>query len=226
MTQPQLYEHAMRFLRETDGLLPAEGNSELFFRAWQRVSMSLQKLLRERIPEMALRDLRKAQDRDVGRSLVVYSAARVYYGRPCTEFTYDVADPRTLEHALRLCGRGTLLALAPLEKRLDEAGERLLARRYAPAWYQDVIAAVRHKPRLLLKLIACESKVIDAVIVLGTVRTPSAAKRYAVAAGAALRHICETDMSELAIPVLDDASLVLSTRASAPLAIDQSALAS
>src|ERR1051325_59524 len=147
MDQPELYQRALRFLDQTTGCTPAENNREIFFRTWQGVSLALQKLLRARIPELAFRDLERLQDRNVGRSLVVYSASRLYYGKPCTEFTYDVAEPRTLEQALRLTGKATIATLGPLERRLDCAGQRALARRYSPVWYQDVIQAVRARPK-------------------------------------------------------------------------------
>ncbi|HEV8144765.1 MAG TPA: hypothetical protein VGP79_00210, partial [Bryobacteraceae bacterium] len=150
-----------------------------FFLTWQGVSMGLQSAMRHWIPELAYRDIARFEDRDAARTMIVYEACRPSFGRPRTEFTYDVADSITVEAALRMTGHATQRVLARIEKRLDEADRRDLARRYSPVWNQDMIAAVRRRPRGFLALIGKEARVIDAVIHLGASRTPAASKRIA-----------------------------------------------
>src|SRR6185437_10246471 len=138
-----------------------------YFRTWQRVSVVLQKAMRRWIPEIYFRDLARFEDREAAYQLIVYAASRPCYGRPKTEFTYDISDPDTLPTTLRTIGQSLRNVLGPIEQRLREAGQPRLARRYLPVWYQDILNDVRKKPKLLTALLAREAKLIDAVIDLG-----------------------------------------------------------
>jgi hypothetical protein len=169
-------------LRET----PAETDPR-YFRTWQRVSLELQKRLRTAIPDAYFRDTARYGDRAAAHQWVVYAACREFYGRPRTEFAYDVADPATLPSALRAIGKAVRTVLAGIAKRLHEAGNPELARRYAPVWYQDILRAVQKKPKRLITFLACESVLINAVIDWGTMRTPSAEKRFLKAVVSAAR---------------------------------------
>jgi hypothetical protein len=208
----ELHERALGFLSGAALGTPGERDPE-FFHTWQRVSLALQKLLRARIPEMAYRDLARYDDRDAAHPMVIYEACRLFYGRPRTEFTFDIADEITLDIALRMIGHATQVVLARIEKRLDDAGNRALARRYSPVWHLDVLADVRRKPKRLLARIAAESRVIDALIDLGSVRTPESARRFAQIVGAALRNVSDTDMRELGSSVLEVAAASLASAA-------------
>src|SRR5579871_4547288 len=123
-------DHAAR-LALTDEIwedVPSE-RDPLYFKTWQTVSLRLQKALRGWIPEMYFRDVERYQDPDAAYPLVVYAAAKPCYGRPRTEFTFDVADPATLASACRTMGRAMQTVLAPIERRLQEAGKPQLSRR-------------------------------------------------------------------------------------------------
>ena len=191
---------------------PAETDAH-FFLTWQGVSMGLQTALRHWIPELAYRDIARFEDRDLARTMIVYEACRPSFGRPRTEFTYDVADAITVEAALRMTGHATQRVLARIEKRLDEADRRDLARRYSPVWNQDMIAAVRRRPRGFLALIGKEARVIDAVIHLGAARTPAASGQIAKSINSALRSIFSTMMRELGPLVLEEATRLLGEEA-------------
>src|SRR5258708_4315936 len=160
-----------------------------FFSTWQAVSLALQKALRHWIPELAYRGLARYQDRDDTYAMILYEAGRICQGRQRTEFTYDVADAITLEAATRLTGHSTQIVLQRIEQRLDAAGDHQLARRYSPVWSQDILRAVRRKPRRLLALIAKDARLVNAVIDLGTARTPIASRRFAYATSTALRSL-------------------------------------
>ena len=54
-----------------------------------------------------------------------------------------------------------------------------LAHRYAPVWHQDVLVAVKKKPKPYVDLLMAESAVINAAIDLGTERSIEAANRFA-----------------------------------------------
>jgi hypothetical protein len=191
-----------------------------YFQTWQRVSVALQRALRAWIPETYFRDdVARYEDRDAGYPLVAYEACRVCYGRPRTEFTYDVADPETMAAALRAIGRAMQDVLERIEKRLYQAGRPQLARRYAPVWHQDILVAVRRKPKRMVRLLANEAKLINAAIDFGTMLASfkdqsqaarfAAGKRYSHTAGVALRTIYHMNMLELSPRVLDETARVL-----------------
>lgn len=180
-----------------------------YFPTWQRVSLRLQKALRNWIPELYFKDIARYEDRDAAYPFLVYEASRVCYGRPRTEFAYDVADAETLPMSLRMIGRAMQSALSGVEARLHEAGRPALARRYAPVWHQDILAAVRKRPRKLVELLATDAAVVNAVIDLGTAHSAAAVSVFARTAGAALRSVSGDDMRGLAVRALDEATLEL-----------------
>jgi len=190
---------------------PAERDPR-YFRTWQRTSIALQRALRQWIPQRYFRDIARLEDRATAHQMIVYAACRPCYGQPRTEFTFDMADPGALAAALRSIGHATQVALAPLEQRLRAEGRPQLAHRYVPVWYQDIILAVRKKPKLLIRLLAGEAKVIDAVIDLGTSRDLAAANRFLRAANAVLRSVLGDDMRELIPLVLAEAGHALAQR--------------
>src|SRR5580698_843601 len=99
-----------------------------YFRTWQHVSVALQRALRQWVPEFYCRDLTRLENRDAGYAMVIYSACRLYYGRPRTEFTYDIADDATLPAAVRAIGCPTERTLAALAAQLEAGGLHELGR--------------------------------------------------------------------------------------------------
>ena len=189
---------------------PAERNPR-YFRTWQRVSIALQNFIRAAAREIYFRDPARFKDRDAAFTLIVFTAIRPFHGRPRSEFTYDLADAQTLDVALHNIGNSLRTALAPLEKRLRESGSLELAHRFAPVWYQDVLVVAKKRPRNLARLIAVESRIIDAVIALGTQRNDKFEKRYFRIADAALRNFHGADMRELIPQILEETARVLSS---------------
>jgi hypothetical protein len=184
---------------------PAETEGH-YFRIWQRAAVELQKALREWIPESYFRELERFEDRGAAYPVLVYAASRPCFGRPKTEFTYDVADPEMLPAALRSIGRGMRGVLAPMEQRLRAAGRADLAIRYAPVWHQDILRAVTRKPKPLISLLAAEARLVDAVIDLGTTQH---AQRFQRTANMSLRNIGGVDMRKLAMPAIEVVTRVL-----------------
>jgi hypothetical protein len=208
--------HSNEFLRLLDAGLDYDGwptappeSHPSYFRTWQHVSVALQRGLRVWVPEFYFRDLGRLEDRDAGYAMVVYSACRLFYGHPRTEFTYDIADEATLPAAVRAIGCGIERTLARVEARLDAGGRAELARKYSPLWYQDVLAAVKKRPQRLVTLLARETKLSDAVIDLGTQRNRAAARRFERRAGSALRNMGGVDMRDLLPQVLNETTMVL-----------------
>lgn len=165
-----------------------------YFRTWQRVSLALQRALREWIPERCFEDLASFEDRETAYQVLVFAAARLCYGRPKTEFTFDVADRGTLDSALHNIGMTLRFVLEPVEQRLREAGLTELSPRYSPMWRHDILRIVRRRSRILIGLLASEARLIDAMIDLGT---SGDVRRFARGASAALRNVLGQDMRDL-----------------------------
>jgi hypothetical protein len=184
-----------------------------YFPVWRRVSVALQRSLRARIAAEYFRDLARYQDRDSAYPMVVYAATRLCYGRPRTEFTYDLSDypdcEVTLAAAWKMIGNILQAKLAGVEHMLREAGMPALSRRYAPVWYEDVMVAVRKKPKRFVALLAAESSLINALIGLGTERNAAAVNRFAKTANRTLRNVYGMDLRKLGISVLRETTRVL-----------------
>lgn len=191
------------------------------FAIWRDVSVTLQRRFREWISEEYFRDpalLRdRLADREAAFSMIVYHAARVCHGRSRGPFTYDLRDyPEcrlTLVLATKMTGRSIQAVLAGLEDRLRTAGMPELARRYAPIWYQDVVLAVRKKPKAFIALLAAESVFIDALVELSLNRTPSGVHHFSKVANQALRKVYGMDLRHLGIQALEEAARVLARHA-------------
>jgi hypothetical protein len=188
--------------------LPGERDPE-YFRTWQRVSIALQKNFRQRASEMYFRDPAKFQNLEPAYMMIVFSACRPYYGHPRHDFTYDVADPRTFHAVWRSLGNALRGALAPVERRLREAGDLELAHRYAAVWHQDILVSVKKRPRPFIRMIALEARLVDAVIDLGTRRGACAALRFQRIAGNTLRNFYGEDMTDLIPALLEEATRIL-----------------
>jgi hypothetical protein len=192
--------------------LPRAG-SAAYFPHWRRVSLALQRRLKKWIAQEYFRDTERFEDRSIGYTVAAYRASRLCYGRPTTEFTYDLRDypdgKNTLNSALRMAGRGTQAVLADLEARLQGEGRADLARRYAPMWHEDVLVAARKKPKILVELLTVESAVINAVIDLGGDPTVTTINRTSRTINMALRNVLGVDMRRLGYWALEEATRIL-----------------
>ena len=191
---------------------PAERDPEYFW-AWQRVSLALQRWLRDQVANQYFEDIAHFENRRAAYPVIVYQASRLCHGRPRTEFTYDLRDyPEssiTLASSWKLTGRAIQAVLVRIERRLNHAGMTELAHRYAPVWHQDVLVAVKKKPQPYVDLLRAESAVINAAIDLGTGRSAEAAHRFAKTVHLNLRKIYGMDLQGLGAGVLDEATRAL-----------------
>lgn len=192
---------------------PTERNPG-YFQAWQRVSLALQRWLRDQVAAAYFQDLAHFEDRQAAYPLIVYQASRLCHGRPRTEFTYDLRDypecRTTLAMSWKLTGRAIQAVLRRIEQRLNETGMTELAHRYAPVWHQDVLVAVKKKPKPYVDLLMAESAVINAVIDLGTGRSIEAANRFGKTVHLNLRKIYGMDLQRLGAGTLEEATRALS----------------
>ena len=154
--------------------------------------------------------------------MIVYQACRPYFGRPRTEFTYDLRDfpwcKDTLASSWKLTGRGLQRVMGGLEERLRAQGNEALARRYSPVWFEDVLVAVQRRPKLYADLLAREAAVINAVIDLGTQPKVDSVNRSAKIVNQQLRKVHgpkdAMDLRWLGYGVFEEASRVLAEQAS------------
>jgi len=192
---------------------PTERDSG-YFRAWQGVSLALQRWLRDQVAHAYFADLAHFENRPAAYPMIVYQASRLCHGRPRTEFTYDLRDyPEcltTLISSWKLTGRAIQAVLKGIEQRLNDAGMAELAHRYAPVWHQDVLVAVQRKPKAYVDLLMAESAVINAAIDLGTERSVEAANRFGKTVHLNLRKVYGMDLQGLGVGTLEEATRVLS----------------
>lgn len=185
------------------------------FAVWQNVSMILQRSLRAWTAERYFRDIARYADRATAYPMIVYHAARVCHGRPRSEFTYsfcDYPDCRlTLALSLKMTGRNLQTILENIEQRLIEAEMPELARRYAPVWYEDVVVAVRKKPKPFLALLRAESAFISALMELSLDRTHAGVHSFSKTANQALRRVYGMDLRPLGVRALEQVTEVLAS---------------
>jgi hypothetical protein len=158
--------------------------------------------------------LGRFENRQAAYPVIVYQASRLCHGRPRTEFTYDLRDypecRTTLVSSWKLTGRAIQVVLRRIELRLNNAGMTELAHRYAPVWHQDVLVAVKKKPKAYVDLLMAESAVINAAIDLGTERSVDAANRFSKTVHLNLRKVYGMDLEGLGVGTLEEATRVLS----------------
>ena len=173
----------------------------------------MQRSLRDGVAGAYFEDLARFEDRLAAYPVIVYQASRLCHGRPRTEFTYDLRDypecRTTLAMSWKMTGRAIQAVLGRIEQRLNDAGMTRLAHRYAPVWHQDVLAAVKKKPKPYVDLLMAESAVINAAIDLGTERSVEAANRFGKTVHLNLRKVYGMDLQALGLAALEAATRVL-----------------
>lgn len=186
---------------------------------WQNVSTVLQRGFRGWIAEEYFRDIARFADRDAAYPMIVYQAARVFHGASRGAFTYDLRDYPECRHtvaiATKMTGRSIQALLSGIEQRLYAAGMPELARRYSPVWQQDVVVAVRKKPKPFVALLAAETAFIDALVELGMNKTPAGVQHFAKIGNRALRDVYGMDLRHLGIRAVEEATRVLAESSAA-----------
>jgi hypothetical protein len=184
-----------------------------YYDIWHRVSLALQRTLKEAIARVYFADLERLLARDSAYSMVVYQGSRPFSAKARRRFTYDLRDypecrPTVASATMQIGGR-VQRAMEPLRRRLTEAGVTEAARRFNPAWHQDVVNAVRRKPRRMLELLMREAEIVDAVIEMGTDRSHLAVHSCARKINTVLRCVEGVDMRAIGVEVLDAATKAL-----------------
>jgi hypothetical protein len=158
------------------------------FRAWQRVSVEVQREVRSlAVKTYFAHEWHAAADLDRAFTIVVYSSCQPCYGRRPMEFTYDICALATLTTPLRLVGRSLQARLVEIST--DLQADPRMQRRFAPVWHVDILNAVKKKPRELIELLAREATMIEALIDLGTMRDGKTTRRFVKSAVAVARML-------------------------------------
>jgi hypothetical protein len=147
-----------------------------YFRTWQRVSVQVQREVRSLAAQnFFAQDWRAAINLERAFTIVVYSSCQPCYGRRPMDFTYDIGDLVTLSTVLRLIGRSMQARLQQISAGMES--DPRLKRRFLPVWHEDILKAVKTRPRTLIEILAREAIMINALIELGTMRDERTARR-------------------------------------------------
>src|SRR5579883_353256 len=177
---------ASNFPRPDDTWLSApQERSGDFFPAFARISVALQKTLRDRVPALYFENLQRYRDTHRAYPMLVYRASRPFRARMRTELNYDVLNPAALVRIFRSAKQFLPELLAQTEPLLAAAGLNEITRYYQPKRAHNIIDAVQRlskSRRCLYVLIRSESVLMNALIELGglgTLRPKHQAKRIA-----------------------------------------------
>jgi hypothetical protein len=174
------------------------------FRTWQRVSVQVQREVRSlAATNFFAPEWYAAVNLDRAFTMVVYWSCQPCYGQRPVEFTYDIGELVALSSVFRRIGRSMQERLAEIAEGI-QSDERL-KRRFMPVWHQDVLQAVRNKPRTLIEMMAREATMINALIELGATGSARTKKRFQQNTVAAAR-ILGVDSSALQDLVLRTAA--------------------
>lgn len=209
---------------------PGEGDP-LFFPAYARVSVAVQRSLRVWLPYVYFASLERYETPAIAFPLVVYQASSPFAGRPKYDFNYDVMSDRSMAWFFRLADRQLPVELARIEALLLAAGKPRTAALYSPKRARDILTSVRRRPRLLHSLLVADTFFFNALVKLGcrgrelrerSARNPgAAAKRLSRVADGFVRS-CHGKLRRLhggqAFPAFGSLLLVTATSALSGLA--------
>ncbi len=183
------------------------------FRIWRRVAITIQRWFREQVAHEYFRDLDRLSDRRTAYPMIVYQACRPCFGKSRNDLIYDLRDypwcDDTLQQAWKMTGRPMERCLAVYERRLERAGRMDLSFRYAPALHEDILIAVKRKPKRFADLLARESRLLNDLIDMGTQRTVESVNRFTRTLNRTLRKMHDCDMRHLGVKLLEETTRIL-----------------
>lgn len=152
------------WLRAPDERSPA------FFPVFARVSVAIQKTLREKVPASYFADVENFLNTKTAYPMLVYQASLPFHGKLRTELTYDVLNPKTLAALFRTVKVGLPELLVNVEERLRAASLDVLASRYAPKRAAEIVHSVQRlskSRKCLYILIRSEAVLVNGLLELG-----------------------------------------------------------
>jgi hypothetical protein len=168
---------------------PVEQEPE-HFPVFARISVALQRALKNWVALAWFADPESYCDPSSAWPLLFYRSLRPFPGRPRSEFTYDIMGPGSIELVRRWNARRLARELGPIETLLNAAGNRPLARLYAPGQAQAVIAALRRQPRHLNALLSADTLFVNGFLRLAHAARAAAALSLSDSRRAARELVC------------------------------------
>jgi hypothetical protein len=138
-----------------------------FFPAFARVSLAVQALLRQRVPDHYFVDSQAYSNAKAAYPMLVYRASQPFRGKMRTELTYDVLNPKTVAAFFRSVRPGFPGVLESTKARLMAEGSPDLAARYEPNRANSILESVQRlskSRKCLYVLIRAESGLITTLI--------------------------------------------------------------
>lgn len=165
-------------------LAPDERTPE-FFPAFARVSLAIQRLLRQRIPLHYFLDSQAFANVKTAYPMLVYRASPPFRGKMRTELTYDVLNPKTMSAFFRGVRPNLPAVIEAAKVRLMSEALIEVASQYEPLRSNQILESVQRlskSRKCLYVLIRAESVLITSLIDLaglGTLPTRQQARRMA-----------------------------------------------
>ncbi len=159
--------------------------SPQFFPAYMRISVAMQTLLRQAIPETHLADLEQFRDTRMAYPLLVYAASRPFAGQPRTDFTYDILNKTLMRKFYYSVGQNLPVLLAEVAERLRAAGMDDVAAEYRPDRARrivDLVVKLQITRRRLEALLVAETLLVNDLIAFAGSGTANAKARTKLAA--------------------------------------------
>lgn len=176
VTRTFLCVHPERLLRslipqlDDSWLRTPDERSPAFFPVFARVSVAVQKTLREQVPSAYFANMENFLNTKTAYPMLVYQASQPFHGKLRTELTYDVLNPKTLAALFRTVKVGLPELLVNVEERLRAANLDVLSSRYAPKRAPEIVQSVQRlskSRKCLYILIRAEALLVNALLELG-----------------------------------------------------------
>ncbi len=138
-----------------------------FFTTYSCISVAVQKTLRTWLPYLHFSQGRHYETAATAVPLLVYAASEPFPGKPKQEFVYDVLNEQRLAQFFRTAAKRLPNELEQKSRWLRAAGSEEAAVRYAPARAGKFVEAQAARPRAVMRLVAAEAWIVNALVNLG-----------------------------------------------------------
>jgi hypothetical protein len=132
-----------------------------FFGVYRMVSRAFQQCMRERLPAAYFTVAGRYMDTETAWPVLLLAASTPFVSRSRSAFTYDVLDLDSVEKFYRSAERGLPRVLAGVEAKLLADGMKELAKSYAPARAERILAFVKRDRNPMLSLLLAEAMLFD-----------------------------------------------------------------
>jgi len=164
-------------------LAPPEKSVE-HFRAFKPVSIAVQRTLRRVLLERWLNDPANCERYDETMAVLAYAHSAPFPGKPRNEFAYDILKRCWMKPAFFFTRKPLEASLSNLSDSLESIGRSDLACIYREKPSKEVLRRVRKQPRSIECILGAEERVINHIVLLGSLmRADSGSREIATAAG-------------------------------------------